>query len=102
VIDLDLKLTGKDFGLGTVGEIFRQPLPLNPSPLITEVIARVDRSARFKLSEGVYEYQFAIDLGEGEFVLSLHRAGSPLALAAHEFSTEDGFQGRVFRFVVQE
>lgn len=103
MLDLDLKLTNaSELGISAVGEIFRQPLADNPVPLLTEVIARTDRSARFQLAEGVYEYQFAVDLGEGEFVLSLHVANSPLAVAARQFSTEDGFDGRVFRFVVQE
>jgi hypothetical protein len=102
VIDLELKLTqATDLGLSAVGEIYQQPLASNLLPLVSEVIARTDRSARFQLAEGVYEYQFAIDLGEGPFVLSLHVAGSLLAVAARQFSTEDGFDGRVFRFVVQ-
>jgi hypothetical protein len=87
--------------LSAVGEIYRQPLASNPNALVTEVIARTDRSARFQLSPGLYEYQFAVDLGEGQFLLSLHRDLEPTALAAQSFDTDDGFKGRVFRFEVR-
>lgn len=98
--DLELLVDSQEAGLTTVGEIYRSPIAARTPPVVTDVIARASRSARFALSPGDYAYHFHVELGAGVFTITIRQAGVATPIASDEFDTAFGFNGRVLRFSV--
>jgi hypothetical protein len=98
---LEILVSSKEPGLTTVGEIHRSPLNPRQPPVVTDVIARNSRAARFALDPGDYSYHFHVEQGAGEFSVIVRGAGDDAPLDSDDFDTEYGFYGRVFSFTVQ-